>query len=185
MIGKKISKKEEQRFSGYCKVQYPDRTCDVCEDGYYKDKDNACHPCKFENCKKCNKDECLECLDTFGKNSNDMYRCTRTCEEGCAQCDNPTYGTCAKCLDTHFFNMTDYTCEPCSKKYQDCQTCDDTKCKTFKCQNMDPTCPSKLTPGMFFSSKTNKCEKCATDCHKCIADETGSSKCVQCMMDCT
>ena len=39
--------------------------CAVCEEGYFKDKNDGCSKCTSANCKECNATRCFDCMDNF------------------------------------------------------------------------------------------------------------------------
>ncbi|EKE42052.1 CXXC-rich protein [Entamoeba nuttalli P19] len=164
----------KQRYNGFCKIPFPDRTCDVCDEGY-RNVNGTCVRCPFENCAECTADVCTKCskghLLSYGT-------CTTPCIEHCDVCSYST--TCDKCAPTHFLNAINGTCVECSEKFQDCATCTNEKCLTYMCQYTDPTCNMKKTPGQYFSEITQKCEKCSEGCKSCTYDQFRGSKCLVC-----
>ncbi|KAL7719923.1 TNFR-Cys domain-containing protein [Entamoeba marina] len=170
----KMNLDTKQRYSGYCKTPFPDRTCDVCEDGY-RSVNGTCVKCTLENCATCNENICLTCAKgrmlSYGT-------CDTKCIENCDSCSYTT--TCDVCSPTHILNTTNGTCVPCSEKFQDCRTCTADKCLTYLCQHTDQECDKKLTPGLYYSEVTQKCEKCGDGCKRCKYDKQKSSKCVIC-----
>jgi len=164
----------KQRYNGFCKVPFPDRTCDVCDDGYRLVKGD-CVRCKMEHCSECNADICTKCAPGFLLSGGE---CKTKCIENCDVCTYAT--TCDKCKPTHYLEKVNGTCIECSKKFQDCATCTEDKCLTYLCQHTDPECEKKATPGQYFSEITQKCEKCSEGCKKCEYNQFKGSKCLMC-----
>ncbi|KAL7717554.1 TNFR-Cys domain-containing protein [Entamoeba marina] len=164
----------KQRYNGNCKIPFPDRTCDVCEDGYRR-VNGTCVKCPLDNCATCNENICLTCAKghmlSYGT-------CDTKCIDNCDVCSYTT--TCDVCSPTHFLNTTNGTCTLCKEKFQDCQTCTNDKCLTYICQHTDPLCDHKYTPGLYYSNVTQKCEKCSEGCKKCEYNENKGSKCLMC-----
>jgi len=168
----KINLTEKQRYNGFCKVPFPDRTCDVCDDGY-RVENGECIKCTMDNCNECTKDLCTKCAPGFLLSNGE---CKTQCIANCTVCSSAS--TCDKCKPTHF--LENGTCNECSTKFQDCATCTQDKCLTYFCQFTDPECDKKRTPGQYFSEVTQKCEKCPEGCKHCMYDHLKGSKCTIC-----
>jgi len=170
----KINLTEKQRYSGYCKIPYPDRTCEICDDGF-RNVNGTCVRCTKQNCHECTADLCTKCAPGFLLYNGE---CTTPCIENCEQCSKASY--CDKCKPTHFLETVNYTCVECDKKFQDCATCTQDKCLTYFCQHTDPECDKKKTPGQYFSEITQKCEKCSEGCKQCKYSQSKGSICTIC-----
>ena len=161
-----------QRYDGNCKVPFPDRTCDVCENGY-RNVNGSCTKCTMENCDQCSEEVCLKCSKGFMLESGN---CETKCIEHCDACSSTT--TCDVCAPTHF--LQDGNCTKCSSKFVDCATCTADKCLTYICQHQDPDCDKKYTPGLYYSKITDKCEKCSEGCKHCEPNNKTGSICELC-----
>lgn len=162
-----------QRYDGFCKVPFPDRTCDICDDGY-RNENGTCRKCLFENCNECTANVCTKCAKGYLLSHGE---CLSKCIDNCDEC---TYAsTCDKCKPTYYAAMNG-TCLPCSEKFQDCATCNQDKCLTYLCQKPNDTCPFERKQGYYFSEVTEKCEKCTEGCKRCEYDHVRGSRCNMC-----
>ncbi|KAL4473515.1 hypothetical protein ABPG74_022379 [Tetrahymena malaccensis] len=170
---------------------------DLCP--YYSqqiDSDGILPLCKYtlNNCRKCNNDVCLVCLDGFYLNSlKQCQSCKEVFGKSVATCDSnqqTNYVHIISCASGYYLDQGSRQCLTCGDSCQKCvdiYTCQQCKNDYFlsnyeciRCQsNGVPNCCQqdtfnicKICKQSFYLDQSNNCVQCINNCLNCSAANT-------------
>ena len=149
--------KEQKGIFEHCKESIDDKTCDICEDDYFFDKEGNCLSTKFCE-KKGDYGRCEKCISGYYLSE---YGDSCTLEKNCVS-GIKDIGVCNKCKQNYYI---DYSNGKCYSNQED---------NEFKfCYSADEHCIQCISG--FYLGKDNKCsfsDNCAfsenSTCNECI-----------------